>query len=270
MATYNWSVPEGKEILGSTKIKEADNKIKDTIDDLADFVNGEGVHSNQGLTYDLVDRLTAQTISGTKTFSNGIVGDVSGDLTGNVTGNADTATTLETGRDITLTGVVSGTINFDGSENATINTTYTEFPFPSGGIIMWSGLITAIPDGWLLCDGLNGTPNLVDRFIVGAGGAYIEGATGGSADAVNVEHTHTASTNTTGSHTHTINLGEGGGWSYPSGGVAQRSLNSTTQTTDASNSAGDHSHTVTVDSSGESGVNKNLPPYFALAYIMKG
>lgn len=50
--------------------------------------------------------------------------------------------------------------------------------FPSGGIIMWSGAVNDIPVGWALCDGSNGTPDLRDRFIVGAGGAYSVGDTG--------------------------------------------------------------------------------------------
>jgi len=50
---------------------------------------------------------------------------------------------------------------------------------PSGGIIVWSGAISAIPSGYLLCNGTNGTPNLQDSFIVGAGNSYAAGATGG-------------------------------------------------------------------------------------------
>ncbi len=53
---------------------------------------------------------------------------------------------------------------------------------PDGGIIMWSGAIEEIPDGWLLCDGQNGTPDLRDRFIVGAGNEYTENDTGGEAN----------------------------------------------------------------------------------------
>jgi hypothetical protein len=53
--------------------------------------------------------------------------------------------------------------------------------FPIGGIILWSGSVAAIPATWQLCDGTNGTPNLRDRFVVGAGSAYAVGATGGSA-----------------------------------------------------------------------------------------
>ena len=52
-------------------------------------------------------------------------------------------------------------------------------PFPSGGIVMWSGSVASIPSGWLLCDGTNGTPDLRNRFIVGAGSTYAVGATGG-------------------------------------------------------------------------------------------
>jgi len=52
-------------------------------------------------------------------------------------------------------------------------------PIPSGSIIMWSGSIGAIPTGYVLCDGTNGTPNLKDSFVVGSGNTYAVGATGG-------------------------------------------------------------------------------------------
>ena len=71
------------------------------------------------------------------------------------------------------------------------NMTWT-YPVPSGGIIIWSGAANAIPSGWVLCDGNNGTPDLRNRFIVGAGsgGNYSVGDNGGSADATLVSHTH--------------------------------------------------------------------------------
>lgn len=116
--TYTWSVPAGDAITGSTRIKDTDNKIGNTVNDLVDFVNGEGSHAGQGLTYDLVDKLTAQTISGVKTFTGNIVatGGVTGDLTGNATGssgsctgNSATATTLSAGADRTkLDGIEAG------------------------------------------------------------------------------------------------------------------------------------------------------------------
>ena len=41
---------------------------------------------------------------------------------------------------------------------------------PPGLIALWSGSATAIPEGWLLCDGSEGTPDLRDRFVLGASG----------------------------------------------------------------------------------------------------
>jgi hypothetical protein len=50
---------------------------------------------------------------------------------------------------------------------------------PSGGIIMWSGAVSAVPNGYVLCNGQNGTPNLQDSFVVGSGNTYSVNATGG-------------------------------------------------------------------------------------------
>ena len=66
---------------------------------------------------------------------------------------------------------------------------------PVGGIIIWSGLSTAIPTNWQICDGTNGTPDLRDKFVIGAGNAYTVGQTGGST-------TVSGSTNADGTHTH--------------------------------------------------------------------
>ena len=51
---------------------------------------------------------------------------------------------------------------------------------PHGIICMWSGSIAAIPAGWVICDGTHGTPDLRDKFIIGAGTTYAPGASGGS------------------------------------------------------------------------------------------
>jgi len=136
---------------------------------------------------------------------------------------------------------------------------------PLGGIIMWAGLVNEIPIGWYLCNGANGTPDLRDRFIVGSGSTYSTGSSGGSKDAVVVSHTHTASTNTTAAHTHTpafYNEDSHSRGSAPTSGNTGDSTGSRT-----TSSAGSHSHTVTVNGTGQSGVNANLPPYYALAFI---
>ena len=75
-------------------------------------------------------------------------------------------------------------------------------------IILWSGNTGNIPTGFVLCDGNNSTPNLTDRFVVGAGSAYGVGATGGSSSVTlstaNLpSHNHSFSGSS--SHSHTIN-----------------------------------------------------------------
>jgi hypothetical protein len=142
------------------------------------------------------------------------------------------------------------------------------FAVPSGGIIMWSGSVASIPSGWFLCDGLNSTPNLTDRFVIGAGNSYAVNATGGSKDAIVVSHSHTASSSVSDpGHAHEIRQGfsyGGGGNNYPAtdDGDQYGSMNSYSATTGISVS-------TSVNSTGSSGTNANLPPYFALCFIMK-
>jgi len=130
---------------------------------------------------------------------------------------------------------------------------------PSGGIILWSGSTGSVPSGWYLCDGTNGTPDLRNSFIVGAGNTYAVGATGGTADAIVVSHTHTATVTDPGhSHQYQYNAGTGiyqGGTTYGAG-------NNTTSPATTGIS-------VSNASAGTSGTNQNLPPYYALAYIQK-
>jgi microcystin-dependent protein len=219
-------------------------------------------------------------------------------------------------------------------------------PFPSGGIIMWSGSIANIPSGWLLCNGSSGTPDLRDRFVVGAGSTYAVNATGGATtvtlsttnlpshthsisasgttSATNIDHVHDISRfgdtgGTSNDHAHGISdpghqhsyrldvdgrnvafvgnagdvggltLGEGTG---PRGSISTATQSSTTGITGTGGQNAGHTHTFTI--SGNSGaMNTNqththtvtvtgtsgatgsgtafsiLPPYFALAFIMK-
>ncbi len=157
---------------------------------------------------------------------------------------------------------------------------------PIGTIAMWSGQLTNIPQGWMPCDGIDGRPDLRNRFVVGAGDLYAAGSTGGFLDASLPTHQHTlvggpvtgtGSTDSVGDHSHTYNAypGDGAqtGWSTP-GGAAQPTFNPS----GATSSTGAHSHTVTVtiqggvtgmESSGVDPTGKNLPPYYALMYIIK-
>jgi hypothetical protein len=133
-------------------------------------------------------------------------------------------------------------------------------PVPAGGIILWSGSIGSIPAGYVLCNGSNGTPDLRNRFVVGAGNTYAVDATGGSPDAVIVSHTHTA-TSTDAGHTHTQN---GFGGAAPGLTTSSTPVNGSSTT-----GTGTANITTTIASTGVSGTNANLPPYYALCYIMK-
>jgi len=149
--------------------------------------------------------------------------------------------------------------------------TGVNFSVPAGGIIMWSGATNAIPTGWVLCDGQNGTPDLRDKFVIGAsdssGDTSYPGlspnATGGSADAVVVEHTHGITEPNGGQgHNHSMeytNTGNNDGRSEESGDGGVSGSHDTSFATTG----------ITINSQGVSGTNQNLPPYMALAYIMK-
>ena len=152
---------------------------------------------------------------------------------------------------------------------------YNEFPI--GGIIMWSGSLYTIPSGYKLCNGdtyNNGalkTPDLRDRFIIGVSNTYPLNSTGGSKDAVVVAHTHTTSTVSlrgsfdmgagdtvepaTGVFSAEIHANTRPGLDYNSGRQQTTTLNA------------DHTHSI--NSEGVAGTNANLPPYYALYYIMK-
>ena len=122
---------------------------------------------------------------------------------------------------------------------------------PSGCILLWSGAKDAIPDGFVLCDGQNNTPDLRSKFVLGAGSTYAVGATGGEA-------THTLTVNEMPSHTHDI---YGGGFS---GDPTHNSVragyigedNSVAESGVITNTGGGQPH-------------NNMPPYYALCYIMK-
>ena len=163
---------------------------------------------------------------------------------------------------------VTGAFQLDGTAGASgqvllsaggSNTPTWGSGFPSGGIIIWSGSSASIPSGWLLCDGSSSTPDLRNRFVVGATSTYAVGATGGSADAIVVSHTHTATVTDPG-HFHSGGTTAAGSAQGGGGPLVQTITNTGTATTGI---------TVANSTTGSSGTNANLPPYYALCYIMK-
>ncbi len=141
-------------------------------------------------------------------------------------------------------------VNSDGAKTIIGNTEY--FMVPRGAIIIWSGTVNDIPTGWVLCDGNNGTPDLRARFVLGAveetGVKYSVGNTGG-------EEEHTLTIDEMPSHSHGISRSfKGGG-----GGSGGADINT----------SGTGWTPFSVLPEGGSQPHNNMPPYYALCYIMK-
>lgn len=174
------------------------------------------------------------------------------------------ATTTAIQNDVTIGGKIGlGGANYGSSGQVLTSNGTSSDPtwqtssggFVTGMIMMFSG--TTAPTGWVLCDnstaaqGAN-APDLRDRFIVGTGNSYNLNATGGSANAVLIAHSHV--------HNNDI-VEEGNEFSIGPGNRSASSKNDSTEITgiDASGNA----------STTQTGTNANLPPYYALAFIMK-
>jgi len=176
-------------------------------------------------------------------------------------------------------GVTSTEFGYLDGVTSAIQTQITSSLFPSGGIILWSGSTASIPSGWVLCNGSNSTPDLRDRFVVGAGSSYGVNATGG-ASSVTLStsqipaHNHSASSSSSttihdSGHSHSISAlrpsESGNTISTSSGGTAvTASTNSATTGITASTST-----STSIGNTGGGGSHENRPPYYALAYIMK-
>jgi len=163
--------------------------------------------------------------------------------------------------------------------------------FPTGGIIMWSGSVATIPSGWYLCDGTNSTPDLRNKFIIaadaddaGVAKTTVTGTasqSGGTKDGTLGSHSHTFSGSVDDKYISTITGNTGAGYdnpitiNYAEGGAVSEDL--TTGRDDGGNRGirvtGDidsNEISGTTNTQGSSLTNTNLPPYYALAFIMKG
>ena len=162
---------------------------------------------------------------------------------------------------------------------------------------MWSAALGGLPSNWQICDGTNGTPDLRDKFLIGAGGSYDPDDSGGS-DTLDWTHDHTVSATT---------ISDGLAHIHPAGTISSGGTHTHTWTTDGPTQTieliyydyeatpDDHTHTFTTASSShthsipESGSATNAhthatstmtdeqdgsgedirPPYHALSYIMR-
>ena len=167
-------------------------------------------------------------------------------------------------------------------------------------LVLFSSIVfgsSSAPSGWQLCNGGSAStsalqaivgsnvPDLRNKFVVGSGSTYSYGATGGSADATLVSHSHTIN-----NHTHSFSASTTGGnhnhqyidqyvvinngyrpWPASNNDCAQRNINTS--------GSGSHSHSISgttgnpsntgTNAQGSSATNANLPPYYAVTYIIK-
>jgi hypothetical protein len=228
------------------------------------FFDNTGLPLNGGLIYtyqagSTTPLATYTDINGTIANSNPIVLDSSGRPPSEIwlTYGFNYKFVVQTSAFVTL-GTYDNIYGIIGVAGTSTGTT-----IPTGMISLWYGSIGSVPVGWYLCDGTNGTPDLRDKFVVGAGSTYSVAATGGAADAIVVSHNHTATVTDPG-HTHTARSEAQVG---SNSSIAQMGTNTVTTGTFINSAVTGIS--VTNASAGVSGTNANLPPYYALAYVMK-
>ena len=164
----------------------------------------------------------------------------------------------------------------DDNSSKFVSTEWIHKLFPKGTILMFNGASSEIPEGWAICDGSNGTPNLIDKFVKGGSSS---GATGGELEVTLTKenlpaHTHTVqsgtvTTSSAGLHRHSIGYTNG-----DLGDNANNRNNILGSSTTYTGYDGQHTHTVdlskiTLSTEGEGKPIKIEPPYYTLIYIMK-
>ena len=202
--------------------------------DVVQYVIEEGANFEIGTgTYSTTGTSLTRTVTESSNSDNAI--SLSGDATVSITAVADDYNRLQnggstkveatsTGASITGNLAITGTIpagKLTGALPAIDGSALTGIEgVPSGVIVMWSGAVSAIPTGWVICDGTNSTPDLTDRFVIHAdadsGGTHDVGDTGGA-------NTVTLATGNLPSHTHSFSAnattGAGGGHT-PAGNIS--------------------------------------------------
>ena len=209
-----------------------------------------------------------------------------GEFTGNVTCENITPDG-DSSRNLGSNSVRFANVYADNFVGSGANLTGVE-AFVSGMIILWSGNTGNIPSGFVLCNGSNSTPDLRDRFVVGAGSSYNPGNTGGSASVTlsttqipshnhttpNHRHSFSGSTNND-THSHTWDRQDAANdqgyrpWPASNNDCRRTTANTGNDTHNHSFSGNTGYHQGTTTSTGSGSSHENRPPYYALCYIMK-
>jgi microcystin-dependent protein len=240
---------------------------------------GAGLSVGQGLTVAGVSTFVGLSTFQSDLYSGGVlrVSDTTQNTLGTtnsgsfqVLGGAGIAKNLTVGGATTITGNVhiKGNITVEGTGL-----------FPIGSIIIWYGAVANIPSGWSLCNGATvgsvTTPDLRERFVVGAGGdnstvtgsGYSVNDTGGLNEVTLTtsqmpSHSHTAG-NTNHSHGTQTYITNGGGI------CANRGDSGSCHNMGTGSGTNSASISITISSTGGGTAHENRPPYYALCYIMR-
>lgn len=142
----------------------------------------------------------------------------------------------------------------------------------TGEIRMWFGTLSSIPNGWALCDGSGGRPNMIAKFCMGISTSTTEPGTSGGANTTSLDasttmpsHTHTNSATST--HSHNIYAGQVD--TPVTGVVARWGPKADAATVSGLIGQPDGAHAHTIASAGSGGTFSNMPAYYELAYIVK-
>jgi hypothetical protein len=294
----------------ASDIANRTQKIKSILDLNSIYIKDtEFKYASQNILFDVLFEATVldgDVVYWNETYSKYYKAIANGTITEKVSGIADvtkarvivsglvpTVLTLDTGSPIYLSSSVAG--DTTSSHTGIFISTYIANNImyldpignfaaggvPSGGVIMWSGTIANIPAGWYLCDGSNGTPNLLDRFVIHAdadsGGTRNQNTSGGSWSHGHSDTftgaSHTLTESQIPSHKH-HGMGErAGGWPYGTyGGLNHMGTSGGIDYDNymywSSPVGGGLGHSHGVDGSVTS--TTMIQKYYALAYIMKG
>lgn len=305
---------QGKGIL--VRVGPASYKLRKLTSDSGDITYNDVRGTADDFDLRISDTVTTDHLwEGVQTFAEpiaangGVDGETRGlhvgDVTGNVTGN------LEGDANGNHTGTFTGDVDIRGHTLLTDDGQILETMLdpdilvnrgvPLGAIILWSGNVDEVPESWNLCDGTNGTPDLRERFVLGAGATHLPGASGGAFEislsgtlAVGGSHAHVGSAeghiltvdelpahkhlNGVGNDisTEVYTRGTGPAASNPGHGIKgdDHACNFEGFTQEIGGSQ-PHTHTIDLDAGGAHSHDLTLddisllPPFYALAYIMK-
>ena len=170
----------------------------------------------------------------------------------------------------------------DDNSSKFVSTEWIHKLFPKGTILMFNGASSEIPEGWAICDGSNGTPNLIEKFIKAGTSSGVTGGNPNNEVTLTVDnmptHNHdllgSATTDTDGGHYHYTSANDGSSTSITQGEGTSATVAASGSTSILSDYEGSHWHYVDLSSaytSSEGGSQPfNIEPeYYSLIFIMK-